>query len=86
MRDRVVVCNSGISSDTVRPDDPRVISRLGVLCLGVFSERSPCGVRVCDLLLSLLRIKTQIRKPESLAILRSFLNLFNGNPEKKKEV
>ena len=56
MRDRVVVCNSGISSDTVRPDDPRVVLRLGILCLGVFSERSPCGVRVGTFLLSLLRI------------------------------
>ena len=35
MRCRDVVCNSRISSDTVRPDDPRVVLRSGVLCLGV---------------------------------------------------
>ena len=53
MRDRVVVCNSGISSDTVRPDEPQLVLRGGVLCLGGFSELAPCGVRVGDLLLSL---------------------------------
>ena len=70
------------ASDTVRPDE-----HAARFCVWVFADfLFPCRDGVCDLLLSLLRIKTQIRKPESLAILRSFLNLFNGNPEKKKEV